>query len=80
MKKTTNGGFDDYRSQKFIVLLASCRFFLSLPRRIRNLFAIKFDISFTSKYRISSVIIRSVMIADNKYNTDLQIKFGMIQL
>lgn len=46
-------------------------FFLSLPRRIRNLFAIKFDISFTSKYRISSVIIRSVMIADNKYNTDL---------
>lgn len=45
--------------------------FLSLPRRIRNLFAIKFDISFTSKYRISSVIIRSVMIADNKYNTDL---------
>lgn len=72
MKKTTNGGFDDHRSQEFIVLLASCRFFfLSLPRRIRNLFAIKFDISFTSKYRISSVIIRSVMIADNKYNTDL---------
>lgn len=47
-------------------------FFIIIPRRIRNLFAIKFDIFFfTSKYRISSVIIRSVMIADNKYNTDL---------